>query len=403
MVNRIILILKFIIALHSVPGIVSAQTGPLRLSPDASIGLLTCSPGDELYSIFGHSAIRVTDPLQDLDWVFNYGTFDFSDPDFYLNFVRGKLNYILSVTEYRNFEYEYMMDRRSIWEQKLNISRDEKQFLFDSLLTNYRPENRYYLYDFFYDNCATRIRDIFNEGLDREIIYNYQPLETGQSFRELLMPYLTGKPWARLGINLALGMPADKMASPWNYMFLPDHMMTVFGHAGISAAGSNNPFVRETTTLLRGEEPPAPAFKNSPFLVFLLVLLITGVVSYISISNNRISWWYDRLLFGITGALGLLIAFLWFGTDHQVTVWNLNILWANPLHVIIVFFLNRKFAILLQYYFAINLALLIILLFTWPFLPQTLPWMVIPLVLALMVRSAIILVIFKPSFLLKTA
>jgi hypothetical protein len=106
----------------------------VSLGPDARITLLTCSPGDDLYSIFGHSAVRVEDPAQDIDWVFNYGTFDFSDPNFYTNFVRGKLNYKLSVSEYRYFEYSYQRENRWIWEQELNLTPGERQFLFDSLV-----------------------------------------------------------------------------------------------------------------------------------------------------------------------------------------------------------------------------------------------------------------------------
>jgi hypothetical protein len=400
MIKRITFLL-IVAASFLSPVIASAAAPPLQLSGEASISLLTCSPGDELYSVFGHSAIRVKDPLQDLDWVFNYGTFDFSDPDFYVNFVRGRLNYILSVAEYRHFEYEYRMDNRWIWEQELNITQDEKSFLFDSLLINYRPENRYYLYDFFFDNCATRIRDIFTEGLERELLFDYQQLEQGQSFRELLMPYLTEKPWARLGINLALGLPADKLATPWDYMFLPDHMMTVFGSARFNMEVENTLFAPNSEILLQGEDLPAASFRNAPFWVFLLVLLISVIISYGNLTSGRFYWWYDRILFGTTGFLGLLIAFLWFGTDHQVTVWNLNILWANPFHMIIIFFLREKYTRLLKYYFAANLLLLIILLFTWPLLPQVLPWVIIPLVLAMIVRSSVILRINKPALTLK--
>ncbi len=362
--------------------------------------MLTCSPGDELYSVFGHSAIRVNDPLRELDWVFNYGTFDFSDPNFYTNFVKGRLNYILSVSEYRHFEQEYKREGRYIWEQDLNITQQEKQYLFDSLLINYQPENRYYLYDFFYDNCATRIRDIFVEAIDREIIFDYDVLEKGQSFRELLMPYLTEKPWARLGINLALGLPSDKTATPWDYMFLPDHMMELFEHARFRSGETLSDFTPGSRQILEGEELPRAFLRHAPLWVFIIVLMGTIILSHFNLQSKKFTWWFDMVLFGSAGLLGLLIIFLWFFTDHQVTAWNLNILWAHPLHLLIVFFFSSKKNFkLLNYYFMANLVLLILLIFSWPLLPQPLPWAVMPLVMAMVVRSAVILRMFKPDIL----
>jgi hypothetical protein len=378
----------------------SAQS-PIRLSPEAKISLLTCSPGDELYSIFGHSAIRVADSLQNFDTVFNYGTFDFDDPNFYTNFVRGKLNYKLAASSYRNFEFQYIYEGRWIWEQELNITRDEKQYLFDSLVINYHPENQYYLYDFFFDNCATRIRDIFTEAIDREIRFNYEVFGSEESFRDLLMPYLSEKPWARLGINLALGLPADKIATPWEYMFLPDHMMTAFGHARFIPGGNSGEFTPGSRTLLEGQPLPVATFRYAPLWVFLIVLLVSIILSHFNLQSKQFTWWYDRVLFGLAGLLGVLITFLWFGTDHQVTVWNLNILWAHPFHLLIIFFLSsRKYSRLLRYYFMINLSLLILLIFAWPLLPQTLPWMVMPFIMALIVRSAVILRMFRPDILI---
>jgi hypothetical protein len=370
----------------------SAEGGSiLTLGPDARISLLTCSPGDDLYSIFGHSAVRVKDPSQDIDWVFNYGTFDFSDPNFYPNFVRGKLNYKLTVSEYRYFEYSYYVENRWIWEQELNLRPGERQFLFDSLVINYRPENRYYLYDFFFDNCATRIRDIFVEALGRESVLDYTGLDQGQSFRQLLMPYLSQKPWARLGINLGLGLPADRLATPWDYMFLPDHMMTVFGDAKLRDGSSSEYFISGQVTLLEGGEAVAGGFIITPLMVFLLVLVATLFVSYGNSGARKAALWFDRILFGLAGLLGFLIAFLWFATDHQVTVWNLNILWAHPFHLVAVFLISSdKYARYLKYYFTANLIILAILILVWPVLPQALPLVILPFIISLMVRSALL-------------
>ena len=131
-----------------------------QLSPSAQVSIITCAPGDELYSIFGHSAIRVNDSINQIDLVFNYGTFDFDTPNFYLKFMRGKLNYMLSMAPYDRFLFEYVYYKRSVWEQVLDLSEVEKNNLFQALIINAEPEHRNYHYHFFFDNCATRIRDM---------------------------------------------------------------------------------------------------------------------------------------------------------------------------------------------------------------------------------------------------
>lgn len=359
----------------------------LLLSDSARVSLLTCSPGDELYSVFGHSAIRVTDPQAGVDLVFNYGTFDFSDPSFYSNFVMGRLNYILSVSYFQNFYLSYVDEDRWIYEQVLNIDKTQKQFLLDSLLVNYRPENRYYLYDFFFDNCATRIRDVFVEGISNPIAFDYSSLEPNKSFRQLLMPLLKQKPWARLGINLALGLPSDRIAQPWDYMFLPNHMLTAFQYAHFNCNATQLPFATEPKVLLEGKPISDHRSLNQPLLIFLLVLLVALFITYRDFVKKSASHWFDRLLFGSAGGLGAVLVFLWFFTDHKVFVVNLNVLWANPLNLLFIFVLSSpKFTTITKWYSSINLILLATTLLVWPIIPQSLPWTVYPLVVALAIR-----------------
>jgi hypothetical protein len=369
----------------------TAQLPAVMLTDSAKVSMLTCSEGEELYSIFGHSAIRITDPIIGLDWVFNYGTFDFSDPNFYPNFVKGKLNYILSVSTYRDFEYGYIAEGRFIYEQLLNLQQYEKQLLLDSLRINYLPENRYYLYDFLFDNCATRIRDIFVETISRPVEFDYSAFEQGKSFRDLLMPNVKSKPWAKLGINLLLGVSADRIAEPWEYMFLPEHMMTAFQHANFKADSAYLPFAEPPKTLLKGVDISTNGFNNYPFLVFMLILLISVVVSYFDVKKLRSSKWFDSLLFGSIGLLGIVIAFQWFGSDHLVMANNYNLLWAHPLHLvatILIFF--KPIKKILKYYFGVNLIILFLLLIFWFLLPQTLPYPVFPLVASMVLRSAVV-------------
>lgn len=368
-----------------------SQLPPVMLTDSARVSLLTCSQGEELYSIFGHSAIRISDPILGLDWVFNYGTFDFSDPNFYPNFVKGKLNYILSVSNYKNFEYTYIVEKRFIYEQVLNLKSPEKQMLLDSLSQNYLPENRYYLYDFLFDNCATRIRDIFVERLPRTIDFPYSGMQSGLSFRDLLMPNVKEKPWAKLGINLLLGVSADRPADFWEYMFLPEHMMMAFKSAEFASDSTLLNVVQPPVTILTGSSIPVNRFKNSPIFVFILILLITVVVSYFDYRRMKISRGFDIVLFLFVGLLGFVIAFQWFGSDHAVMSNNYNLIWTHPLHLIAAIALMtnglRKF---LKYYFGINMIVLLLLLVFWFVLPQALPFPMFPLVAAMALRSAVL-------------
>lgn len=369
----------------------SAKRYEINLSDSSRISLLTCSSGNELYSIFGHSAIRVTDPLRNLDIVFNYGTFDFYDPNFYPNFVRGHLNYILSVSPYQEFKQSYVEEGRWIWEQRLNINLNEKQHLFDSLLINYRPENRYYHYDFFGDNCATRIRDIFVKTIPRKITFDYSSFEKGKSFRQLLMPNLAHSQWAKLGINLLLGLPADRVASPWEYMYLPEHLQAAFQHSSLLSDSVNLPFVQQTKVLLEGKQFPDQKMWGTPLQVFLVILLIAAFLSYKDFKKSVKNLWFDRILLVIFGLMGVLFTFLWAGTAHRSMVWNFNLLWANPFHLIAVFFLSvKKTRQWVRTYLSVNLIVLIALLITWPFLPQALPWVIYPMILAIAIRLSII-------------
>ena len=136
-----------------------------QFSNQSEISILTCAPGEELYSIFGHTAIRVRDSISNTDYVFNYGTFDFNTSNFYLKFMKGELNYFLSVTTFERFIREYEFQKRSIAEQHLNLTSNEKGSIIGALVNNSLPENREYHYHFFYDNCATRIRDIIDNNL----------------------------------------------------------------------------------------------------------------------------------------------------------------------------------------------------------------------------------------------
>jgi len=344
------------------------------LSDSARISLITVAPGDETYSMFGHSALRVYDYRNRLDRCYNYGTFEFDQPNFLLKFCRGKLLYYLDIESYRGFEYGNLSDRRGMQEQLLHLDEAHKQRLFELLSVNAREDNRYYKYDFFYDNCSTRIRDIVQEAYFHEIDYDSTHLPMGTTMRQLLRPYMRPHPWTEFGIDLLLGLPADKRARPEDFMFLPDGMHEVFGHTML-APGVQLVQAEHTipdTPLAR--EAFEPDFFQHPFWVMCLV----AVVGLLSMANPRTEHWFDTLFWFMLGLVGLMITLLWVATDHSATKNNLNVLWALPTHLL--FFWRRNRSEFTQNYFIGTAILAAMTLLFWKWLPQEMPVAAIPLV-----------------------
>jgi hypothetical protein len=364
------------------------------LSPEAEISLLTGSPGNALYTTFGHSAIRVRDPRQDLDLVFNYGTFDFSTPNFYLKFLRGKLDYMLSVEAFDRFQRGYYYGNQWVIEQVLQLDSAQKQAVFNFLAINYQPENRFYKYDFFFDNCATRIRDLFHASLGNRLHAAYPAgwSENPATFRQLLRHYLQGwHLWSGFGIDIILGMPTDRPARPEQYLFLPDFMAEAYRISRIEHPGhSQAPFVAGEETIITNQPVPVPPGYLMPLPVTWAFFSLVLLLSILGLNRRKALAGIDLFLFGLAGIVGLLIVFLWFFTEHSATKDNLNILWAWPFHLALPFFLiNGKSGRAMRIYLRAVLAVLAVLLAAWPILPQHLHPALIPLLLAMMTRAAL--------------
>ncbi|WP_066631780.1 Lnb N-terminal periplasmic domain-containing protein [Labilibacter marinus] len=357
----------------------SVFAAPIKLSDDAQISILTCSQGDELYSAFGHSALRVSDTANNIDWVFNYGTFDFNTPNFYLKFANGQLKYILSISEFKHFLPEYFKSNRSVIEQVLNISATDKQKLFEALMTNYKPENRYYKYDFFYDNCATRIFDIIDENIEGGIILIEEPSDvTSRSFRMYLHHYLAQLPWVETGLNTILGYPADKIATQKESTFLPDFLMDVIDVAQVqSDDGNSKSIVLEKRILLEFEANNSNTFSLTPVFVFFLLLVVVVVFSIIKKRNALSS--LDRVLFFVLGFIGVLISYLWFVADHSATGYNYNVLWSFPSFLFLAFANSNKE--LYQWVLKLNLIIVIVFIVGFTIIPQSFPLATIPVAL----------------------
>ncbi|MEO5984556.1 MAG: DUF4105 domain-containing protein [Ferruginibacter sp.] len=353
------------------------------------ISLLTCTPGDELYSIFGHSAIRVTDSNSVTDLVYNYGTFNFDDEGFYLKFIRGQLLYYISVVRFDEFKYTYQATNRGMHEQELNLSAKEKIDIRHALNENLREVNKYYKYDFFLDNCTTRLRDLIVKSKSPSpVLPAVMPANT--RFREAIYVYLdNGKQyWSKLGIDVLLGAPTDAIMTTAHQQFLPDNLMKALDSTrNIEIVVSNNDLYPIDTSANKGGWFTPILFFTS-LLTFFVILGIS--------KNTRmqtILYGLDGLLFFLTGALGLLLIFMMTATDHSMTKNNYNILWAWPTHTIISFFINsnKKWV---KTYFIITAASLVVLLMCWFALPQKMNNALVPFVLLLIFRSA--LKVFKP-------
>lgn len=360
----------------------------ITLSDDAKISVITCGPWQgELYSAFGHSAFRVYDPANNLDDAYNYGLFDFDQPNFYLNFARGFLYYKLGVQHYPDFQNSYVYFNRSVHEQELNLTQEQKQKIFDYLQWNALPENENYRYDYFYNNCATKIRDVVVTVLGDSVQFDGSYVTTDYTIRDLTDIYLVHQPWGDLGIDICLGLPMDKKASPFEYMFLPDYIESGFAHATIKQNGALVPIVKQRNVVYESRYEQAPSGLPHPHYVFDAVAIIFIVISFIEWRKKKfIAQWPDILLFLSTGLIGWLLLFLWVATDHAAAANNFNILWALPTNLIaaIAFIWQPRW--LGKYFLAVAIIAVLTLLL-WPVLPQDLNYSLIPIVITIAVRA----------------
>ena len=322
--KRIITFFIFVTIAFGAKATVNDHVGDLpRMS------LLTCSPGAELYTCFGHSAIRYTDTLNGewVDFVFNYGTFEFSD-DFYLKFARGKLNYMLSVEEFAGFQQQYLFGGRGILENEFNLTAQQIRSLGALLIENAKKENKFFQYDFFYDNCATRVRDIVMKAFP-EIQQNEKTFSNRPRFRHDIDVYLAHQYWADFGIDLVLGKPCDKTPETGQTSFLPDSLqsnMMAWTLNGEKVLGRSNEILPVDDSVYEKKSPSA-----KPMLyVTLSALLFAGFSLYLGWKKR--AWNFsERLFLGFFALLGVVLFVMWFLTDHSTTKWNFNILWANPM------------------------------------------------------------------------
>jgi hypothetical protein len=313
-----------------------------RLSDKAKISVITCGSGDQLYSIFGHTAIRVADEAIDLDIIYNYGTFDFNTPNFYLKFVKGDLDYLLTTSTFQQFIYEYQQDNRDVFEQELALSPAQKQKLFELLTKNVYSEERFYRYKFIDKNCTTMAVDKVNEVLVSYTIKKNKPYE--KSYRHVLNPYLGNLFYEKLGINIIFGHRPDTEAKQ---LFLPNE----FFQSLETAKPNNSLLVSKTITHnLQDKSKIKTTWWNSQYALLFGLLLVV-------FSNNKKV--YTSYLIAV-GVLGIFLLVVGLYSLHREVLWNYNALLFNPLYLSLVAYFWQKKATKFKRVWLLSLALLLI-------------------------------------------
>lgn len=358
---RLGLLFLIIVQSHLISGQTQRQQ---NLSDQATISILTVGPGTALYDRFGHSAFRVKDSVNNIDWTFNYGTYDFNAPNFYGKFVQGQLLYSLSAGYFQGFINYYQKQNRSVREQVLNLDQEQKARLFSFLMWNAEPANKDYRYDFFYDNCATRIRDVLVSNLGNQLDYTAGFDPAPMSFRQLIQGQVPYNDWGSLGMDIAIGAVVDVPATPWQFQFLPKYVAQAHAEATIKTAEGIKPLIKSDVMLFSPERFEASSdkietakndragvegveavpveshvgvlgFLTSPLFFMSILGLGLMLISWRDYKRAKRCVLTDRIIWGTTGIIGVLLVLLWFGTDHLATKMNYNLLWAMPTSLLV--------------------------------------------------------------------
>jgi len=364
-------------------------------SDNTVISVLTCGPGDELYSKFGHSAFRIQDFNNNYDVVYNYGVFDFTKPNFYSNFAKGKLYYKLDKIPYNYFYRIYQDENREVKKQVLNLSLEQRKKLTLFLENNAKPENATYQYDFFYNNCATKIRTVLDVVFPDEIIIKDNHITTSFTMRDLINNNVPHNTWANVGINIALGSVIDVKATADEYQFLPKYIFEAFNNATIN----NTLLIKKASTILAIDDSRVnkQGFSIlSPYCILSIVSLLIIGLTYIDFKKKKRNKFLDFILLFVTGLTGVFSLLLWFATDHTTTINNLNILWAFAPNLIISFIiLGKKSPKWISSYFKLLIALLISLILVWIFKIEAFAYGMAPIFIALGIRYMYLSKYFK--------
>ncbi|RMB56894.1 DUF4105 domain-containing protein [Dokdonia sinensis] len=366
----------------------------IKLSEDASVSLLTMGPGAQLNDSFGHTAFRIKDRARGIDVVYNYGVYDFDTPNFYTKFAQGKLRYKIGRNAFQDFFENYKYQNRQITEQVFDFYPEQVQRTFDFLENNYKPENRYYLYDFFYDNCATRPVDAVYKITENDLALTYDHQSEGLTHRDLIHQFVHWNSWGSLGIDIALGSVIDRKAAPPEYLFLPEYVKNAFAKAKLENSTTTKPLVAETNDLFTPTEPidRSPNFFLSPLMILGLLAILLFYKTTQDYKRKEVISYLDSIVLFTTGIIGIFVLLLWFATDHTATKWNYNLLWAFPFHILAAFVVAKKDPPRWIYpYMKLALIMIVLLGFHWIVGVQQYAYALLPLLVAIGIRYVFIL------------
>ena len=305
------------------------------------ISLLTCSPGQEVWSLYGHTAIRVYDPVHNQDIAINYGMFNFQQKNFILRFVFGLTDYEMGIAPFQMFMMEYAGEGRGVIQQRLHLTVDEKAAILQAISENYEPANRVYRYNYFYDNCTTRARDILVSHLIGKVDYLVKP-SVKFSYREMIHQWNENHRWARFGNDLLLGLKADSETDYMQQQFLPDHLRQAFAHASkVGVDGKRSALVDQEIVILKENAANVKTQTSlwdeiSPRTLFMQVLILILLLTIIELRRNKTFWLLDVTLLTLDGLAGLILLAMVF-SQHPTVSLNLQILLLNPLSILFVY------------------------------------------------------------------
>ena len=356
----------------------------IKANDEIQFSIITIGPYEsELYSAFGHSGIRYVDKKNNIDHFYNYGIFDFNQPNFYVNFLNGKLLYMVAKYDYRTAEKYYINEDRYIKEQVLSLNESQKILLYNILEQNIRPENRTYLYNYVYDNCATKIRDVLNNVYGESLSFTSEP--ENKSFRKLMDLYLEKNKWGDLGIDICLGSKIDYKVSFDEEMFLPEYLFK-----GIeNAVKDGNKNIVSKTNIINLQKENFLSYSLSPHYIFLIFFIISIYLSFRQVKYGIKYFIFDSFHLMISGIIGCLLVYLWFFTDH-LSSYNFNIVWAIPFNIIIsILVLVNPNSSLVKWYMFLYGVLLFSLLILWNWIPQNLNEILLFFILGIILRLSI--------------
>ena len=339
----------------------SIHSNETRLNDDnIIISLLTIDKGKSLADSFGHSGIRIINNEEKYDIVFNYGIYNFDDPNFYVNFMKGYLKYSLGVSNFKDFYESYRNRNRSIKEQILDLPKLTKKRIVKKLIIESRPENKFYFYDYFENNCSTKIKDVLENNISN-LRFDTPKYINKESYRSLIYKEIKPNSWGALAIDLCLGAKIDIEIAEGAQTFLPNYLSNYLNNSYTEINDLKLKLVNNEKFIFKSQN----SYDNHKFISPLLLLSIISVLLLYTIfyefKNSKYLKIVNSLILIITSCIGLILFFLWFFTDHQFSSYNYNLLWASPLNFILLLNnLKPKWKIAYLKFLILSLCLLLI-------------------------------------------